>query len=331
MPSPPRIEYSVFDPAFISRVVRMKWGWKQATCEYWNRGLSDTYRVEQGARRAYLKVYRHGWRSRAEIQGEVELLRYLKNGNVSVSNPIRNSADAFVAKLGAPEGPRYAVMFAEAKGVEPEFNAENSKQYGRLVAMVHKATDACPRHVRRPLLGIDHLAREPLNRIRPYLARRPRVLDYLTRTAEDLADAIGSLLPTSAPEFGICHGDVVFANVRRDARGRFTLIDFDCSGYGWRSYDVAISLWAQGFEFSRSANANRMQRWSAFLDGYQTIRRLSSNELQAVNLFVPLRQIWMLGVHSSLFLGFGHRAIHDAKFETHVEFIRNWLKACKSL
>jgi Ser/Thr protein kinase RdoA (MazF antagonist) len=74
-----------------------------------------------------------------------------------------------------------------------------------------------------------------------------------------------------------------------------------------------------------------MQRWSAFLDGYQTIRRLSSNELQAVNLFVPLRQIWMLGVHSSLFLGFGHRAIHDAKFETHVEFIRNWLKACKSL
>ena len=331
MPSPPRIEYSVFDSAFISRVVRTKWGWKRAKCEYWNRGLSDTYRVEQGGRRAYLKVYRHGWRSRAEIQGEVELLRYLRKRNISVSNPIRNSADAFVEKIDAPEGHRYAVMFSEAKGVEPKYNLENSKQYGRLVGMVHKATDACPGHIRRPLLGMNHLAREPLNRIRPYLARRPRDLDYLTRTAEELADAIGSLLPTSAPEFGICHGDVTFANLRRDGRGRFTLFDFDCSGYGWRSYDVAISLWSQGFEFSRSANANRMQKWNAFLDGYHAVRRLSSNEMQAVNLFVPLRQIWMLGVHSSLFLGFGHRSIHDAKFEIHVEFIKNWLKACKPL
>jgi len=74
-----------------------------------------------------------------------------------------------------------------------------------------------------------------------------------------------------------------------------------------------------------------MRKWNAFLDGYHSVRRLSSNELQAVNLFVPLRQIWMLGVHSSLFLGFGHRSIHDAKFEIHVEFIKNWLKACKPL
>jgi Ser/Thr protein kinase RdoA (MazF antagonist) len=80
---------------------------------------------------------------------------------------------------------------------------------------------------------------------------------------QDLAEAIGSLLPTSAPEFGICHGDVVFANLRRDDRGRFTLFDFDCSGYGWRSYDVAISLWSQGFEFSRSANASRVRKWNA--------------------------------------------------------------------
>ncbi|HEY0723756.1 MAG TPA: phosphotransferase [Pyrinomonadaceae bacterium] len=293
--------------------------------------MSDTYRVEQGRRKAYLKVYRHGWRAKAEIQGEVELLRYLRKRNISVSNPIRNSADAFVAQIDAPEGHRYAVMFSEAKGVEPEFNLENSRQYGRLVGMVHNATDACPDHIRRPLLDIDHLAREPLDRIRSYLARRPRELGYLARVAEDLADAICSLLPTSAPEFGICHGDVTFANVRRDGRGRFTLFDFDCSGYGWRAYDVAISLWSQGFEFNRSANANRMRKWNAFLDGYHTVRCLSDNELQAVNLFVPLRQIWMLGVHSSLFLGFGHRSIHDAKFEAHVEFIKHWLKARKPL
>jgi Ser/Thr protein kinase RdoA (MazF antagonist) len=331
MPSPPRIEYSIFDSEFISRVVQLKWGWKRARCEYWNRGMSDTYRVEQRGKSAYLKVYRHGWRSRAEIQGEVELLRFLRKRNISVSNPIRNNAGAFVEQIDAPEGRRYAVLFSEIKGAEPEINLENSRKCGFVVATVHKATDACPGSIRRPQLGIDHLVREPLKRIHPYLARRPRDLAYLTRISMALANAVVSLLPTSAPVFGICHGDVVFANLRRDDRGRFTLFDFDCSGYGWRSYDVAISLWSQGFEFSRSAKVNRLKRWNAFLDGYQAVRHLSDIELQAVNLFVPLRQIWMMGVHSSLFLGFGHRSIHDAKFEIHLEFIKNWLKAYKPL
>lgn len=329
MAPPARIEYSVFDSEFIARVVQLKWGWKRATCEYWNRGLSDTYRVEQGGRRAYLKAYRHGSRSRAEIQGEVDLLRFLRQRGISVSIPTRNRAGAFIEKIDAPEGPRYAVLFAEAKGAEPEINVANSMAYGRLLATVHKATDSCRLSIRRPQLSMDHLVREPLKRIHSYLERRPRDLDYLTRVSEGLAKAVGSLLPISAPEFGICHGDVVFANLRRDDRGRLTLFDFDWSGYAWRSYDLAVSLWSNGFEFSRSANASRMRNWNAFLEGYQGVRRLSNKELQAVNLFVPIRQIWMLGVHSSLFLGFGHRAMHDAKFEIHLEFIKNWIKTHK--
>lgn len=293
--------------------------------------MSDTYRVEQKGRRAYLKIYRHGWRSRAEIQGEVDLLRFLRQRNISVSNPIRNNVGAFIEKIDAPEGRRYAVLFSEAKGAEPKINLQNSREYGFVVATVHKATDSCPGSIRRPQLGIDHLAREPLKRIHPYLARRPRDLAYLTRISEELADAVTSLLPESAPEFGMCHGDLTFGNLRRDDRGRMTLFDFDCSGYGWRAYDVAVFLQARGFEFSRRANANRMKQWHAFMDGYHAVRRLSSREMQAVYLFVPLRQIWQLGVHSNHLAHVGSRSMHEARFESHLGFIRNWLKAYKPL
>lgn len=331
MPSPPRIEYSVFNPEFLAQFVRLKWGWRQTHCEFWNRGMSDTYRVEQKGRIAYLKIYRHGWRTRAEIQGEVDLLRFLRQRGISVSNPIRSSAGTFIEKIDAPEGHRYAVLFSEAKGTEPAINLENIRGYGRLVATIHQATDSCPRSIRRPQLGFDHLVREPLERIQPYLAHRPRDLAYLTRISKDLAGAISSLLPTTAPEFGICHGDVTFGNLRRDGRGQFTLFDFDCSGYGWRSYDAAISLWSHGFEFSRSAKASRMSKWDAFMDGYHTVRRLSSAEFQAVKMFVPLRQIWTLGLHSNLWAGFGRRALHETNLQIYLEFIKNWLKVYKLL
>lgn len=327
----PRIEYSVFDSNFISREVLLKWGWKRAKCEFWNRGMSDTYRVEGHGDIAYLKIYPYRWRRRSEVQGEIDLLRFLSEQKISVSIPIRNNAGTFIEKIDAPEGRRYAVMFSDAKGDQPKFTLRNCKEYGRLAGTVHKATELLPNSVRRPQLDIDHLARAPLKRIQPFLSRRPRDLAYLTSISEELADAVISLLPDSAPEFGMCHGDLTFGNVRRDKNGRLTLFDFDSAGYGWRAYDVAIFLWSRGSGFSRRANADRLKQWNAFMDGYHSIRCLSKSELQAVDLFVPLRQIWQLGAHTNHLAYIGSRAAHEARFETHLEFIKNWLKAYKPI
>ena len=82
-----RTAYSVFDPDFVSRFVARRWGWKQPACVLWNRGTSDTYRLESGPRCAYLKIHRHGERSRTDVQGEIDLLRLLSERNVRVSLP----------------------------------------------------------------------------------------------------------------------------------------------------------------------------------------------------------------------------------------------------
>lgn len=325
------IEYSVFDPEFISRLAFLKWGWNRATCEFWNRGISDTYRIERENCRAYLKLYPYGWRSRDEIQGEVDLLMFLRQQNIRVSIPIRNNAGTFIEKIDAPEGTRYAILFSEAEGTQPRFNLDNSRRYGVLAATIHDATDTLPDSVRRPHLSLEQLAREPLKQIQPILTHRKRDLTYLARVSEELADAVRSLLPEPALQFGLCHGDLTFGNLRRDDKGRLTLFDFDCSGYGWRAYDVAVFLWSRGSDFNRRANANRVKQWNAFLDGYHTVRSLSSTELQAVNLFVPLRQIWQLGVRSNQLPHVGSRAMYEARFKMHLKFIRDWLKVYNPL
>lgn len=326
-----RTYYSVFDTAFLSRRLATTWGLKSPACEYWGRHVHDTYRIEAGGRRTFLRVYRHRWRSRAEIQGEVELLRFLRRRGADVSYPLRKRDGTYVDRITAAEGTRHAVLFSEAQGARPAMDRANSRTYGHLVATIHRHADHYPGRVQRPMLDMNHVAWEPLARISDLWAHRPRDVAYLRQMAGDLVEAIESLLPRTTPEFGLCHGDLHFGNVLRDRAGRFTLLDFDCAGYGWRAHDIAVFLWSRGWEFDRSANLNRTRQWNAFLEGYSSIRRPSKSELEAASLFVPLHQIWVMGLWISLRDGFGQRWLGESHFDSHLAFLRGWMRRHKPL
>lgn len=322
------VEFSVLHPAFVARFVQREWGWRRATVELWNRSVSDTYRLVQGRRCAYLKIYPHGWRTREQIGAEIALLHYLTEKGVGVAQPISDECGRLIKSFQAPEGRRYAVLFSEAEGDMPEFNIENSRKYGLLAAEFHIATDLLPRRLCRPHLGIEHIVHGPLRRAGSFLASRPKDHAYLRQLSGDLVKAVRRLLPRSSPVFGMCHGDLTFGNVRRNYEGQLTLFDLDCSGYGWRAYDVAVFLQSRGIEFTRQAVTSRMRQWNAFMEGYHAVRCLSGRELEAVNLFVPLREVWQLGMHSNNLTYMGRRGRRDARFESRLAFIKNWLKAC---
>jgi Ser/Thr protein kinase RdoA (MazF antagonist) len=329
--SPKRTHGSILDSAFLSRRIAARWGWQQPGCEYWSGDLNDTYRVSAKRRRAYLRVYRQGWRSRAEIQGEVELLRFLGRRGAAVSCPLEKSDGSFIDPIEAPEGRRYAVLFSEAQGSTPGMDRNNSRIYGQLAAKIHRLADSHRGRFQRPELDLHHLAWNPLDHIRGFLAHRPRDVAYLSRVAADLAEAVVSLLPVTGPQYGLCHGDLHFHNVHKDGDGRLTLFDFDCSGYGWRAYDVAVFRWSRGWELNRSANLDRARQWNGFLDGYHAVRRLSDAELAAVDLFVPLRHVWLMGLHARMLPVLGRRRLSESHVDRQIAFIRNWLRVYKPL
>lgn len=93
-------------------------------------------------------------------------------------------------------------------------------------------------------------------------------------------------------EGGVRNGNIHFADC-----GAVTLFDFDCFGYGWRAYDLAVFLWHQQLNPppSETRDTKARQR-EAFLSGYTELRPLGRKELTGVECLV-LRDVWLHGLH----------------------------------
>ncbi|TDJ31609.1 MAG: hypothetical protein E2O61_04320 [Gammaproteobacteria bacterium] len=272
------------------------------TCKFLQRGLNDTYTVQTGSSTYYLRVYRHGLRKKSEIDAEVDMLIYLVRERQPVAAPVAMQDGTYLTRIDAPEGTRYAVLFTEAVGKPPKFNMADCSQYGQIVANIHACMDQQQEDGRRFHLDLEYLVDQPLKHLEPFLAHRPEEIEYLRRCADQLKSGIDDLLLKNKPEYGCCHGDHYPANVHQDGEGRMVVFDFDCYGYGWRSYDVAVFLWqASGpVGLNGTGNADAPEQWDAFVEGYSRIRSLTDSELEATKLFVPVRRIWWMGMHTRL-------------------------------
>jgi hypothetical protein len=58
------------------------------SCEFLNRGLNDTFRVQTGGGRFVFRVYRQGWRSGSEILFELDVLGHCDRAGVPVATPL---------------------------------------------------------------------------------------------------------------------------------------------------------------------------------------------------------------------------------------------------
>jgi Ser/Thr protein kinase RdoA (MazF antagonist) len=288
--------------------------------------LNDTYTVQAGASTYYLRVYRHGWRRKSEIDAEVDMLAYLASQGQPVSRPVPRKDGAYLNRIAATEGTRYAVVFTEAVGQVPRFDLADCSQYGEIVAKIHQSLDQRREDTRRFHLDLTHLVDRPLEHIEPFLAHRKEVFAYLKHVGDGLKSDIEGLLPRDKPEYGCCHGDHHGGdNVHRDQQGRMVVFDFDCYGYGWRAYDLAVFRchMAGDFGVDRGGRAKLERRWNAFLDGYCGVRALTDSELKATELFVPIRRIWWLGLHTSQTVQvFGDSFLTDDWFDRYVGLIR---------
>ena len=302
-------------------------------CRFFRHGVNDTYQVEAESSTYFLRIYRHGWRTRAEIEAEVDMLLHLRSEGLSVSYPLERTDGTHLTRIGAPEGVRYATLFTNAPGAPVTMNDRNSRVYGELVARIHASLDTVAKDDRRFHLDAHHLVVEPLGSIEPFLQHRRTDLDYLRDCGTQLAKKIEILLPQTSPHYGSCHGDVHGGNVHIGSGGGLTLFDFDCWGYGWRAYDVAVFPWAMALRFgqSRTGRGRTTRRWNAFLRGYERVRELAEAEREAIRIFVPIRHLWLMGLHTRGSAVWGRGWMPDPYFTRGIKFIKNWIAHYKIL
>ena len=75
-PSP--ITYSTLSPAaVISQIFSAYDLGSAASCDFFARGLNDTFRVQTPGERYALRIYRYGWRSLSDVEYEIDALLHL--------------------------------------------------------------------------------------------------------------------------------------------------------------------------------------------------------------------------------------------------------------
>ena len=289
-------------------------------CRFLHRGVNDTYRVSADSGKFILRVYRKKWRTRSDIHFELDALLHLHNSEVPVSIPVMRNDGELIGAIQAPEGSRFVVLFTHAEGVEPAYDGDGTRDtnlYARAVARIHAATDDFKTTHQRYSLDFEHLLAKPLQSMEPFLSHRPKDWDYVTGLAHRLR-SLFSDLPLAALETGFCHGDLHGWNAHINQNSKLTVFDFDCCGFGWHSYDLAVFYWGARIR------GKHEERWPSFLCAYQEERQLADVDIQAIPFFVAIRHFWLLGLLTSSTDFCGSGWLNDKYLDGSLKFFRDW-------
>ena len=269
-------------------------------CQFWHRGLSDIYLVETATTPYILRVSHAHWRSQADIDFELALLDFLHQRSIPVAYPLRTRAGDLALHINAPEGTRYASLFIFAPGqvAVGDLNPTQGQILGKTVAQMHVVGQdfyvECDRHP----LTLKYLLDDSLQLIAPFLHHRPADLDYLQAAIAQIKQQIHDL-PQEPPFWGICWGDPHSGNVHFTPNNQVTMFDFDQCGYGWRMFEIA-KFW----QVSLCSGASKNIR-DAFLTGYQSVQAVTGAEMELLQAFTQVAQIWRWAI------SLNHAVIHD--------------------
>lgn len=284
---------SLIDPKSLSELIASHYDFEEtAKATLLSICDNDVYLVTMGNSKYVLRIYRfnkHWLESKDNYLFEMEWLNFLKEKNLPISYPIRQRNGEYIGQLNAPEGIRYWALFSFAEG-DTEMDIKRAETFGKSIALIHLVSDDFVANHKRHHIDLEFLIDKPVHRIEQILnTSRIDDLNFLKELAAKLKSKIEAI-PFATGEYGVIGGDFHGWNQHFNCANEVTHFDFDLCGYGWRAYDVAVFKWCRG---------ENSELWEAFLGGYNAIRPLSSRELNAISAFVIIRQLWLMGSHTT--------------------------------
>ncbi|GAA5502208.1 homoserine kinase [Deinococcus xinjiangensis] len=286
------------------------------------RNISDTYLVTlPDGERAILRVYRSGWRTRADVAWELALTRHVAARGVGAAQVLPRQNGELWGAVQAAEGERFYALFEYAAGRPLQTTPEDAALYGNLAAQFHaSATDFAAGE--RFNLDLDHLITQPMQFLRPLMLDFPEQWATLEAAAQRTHATLSKLAPRLS--WGVCHGDLHELNVRVAPDG-LRLIDFDCGGMGYYAYDLAVYWWSQ-VTHSDKPPAESQAIWEAFLGAYQAARPLSQADHAALPHFVLARSLWFMGLMAGRAPEFGTETLGQPFFDFGANFVGEWMQ-----
>jgi Ser/Thr protein kinase RdoA (MazF antagonist) len=292
-----KVRYSQIDPDWLKEIMVEKYHFTEPfSCRFFDSGINDIYLVNIDNKNYYLRISQAGVHSEIDYKEEMNIINHLYKEELSVATPVCCKDGEYIWPIEAPEGIRYAVLFHEAINKPSEDNEKKAYNLGCELAKLHNIADINDFEVSREPISLTCLVDQSLALIKPHLNHRKDDFEFLEKTSQEIKGHIQNNLSTQKPFYGYCHGDIHSGNVFFDDN-KPTIFDFDCMGYGYRVYDICVYAWNHTFDNEDYIDKDE---WKAYIDGYNSIRQLSTSELELISAFAALRELWLIGLHADI-------------------------------
>ncbi|MPS73911.1 MAG: homoserine kinase [Chryseobacterium sp.] len=289
-------------------------------CKLFRTGVNHTYFLSDTTTKYVVRVYCHQWRTKSEIQEELELLKLLQSHNLSISFPVADKNVNFIQEINAPEGLRYAVVFTFAEGEKIRFMTnETCFAIGSLMAKIHNIT--ATKTIDRIVYDSDILLNKSYDYLTSYFSEALDEMKYLKETGTKISRNFEKNI-FSENQKGIVHLDIWYDNLSVNAENEITIFDFDNCGNGWLILD--IGYFCKQLFFIESDKNIYESKVESFLNGYRKERNLSDSELQLIPDAGASIFVFYLGVQAQRF-DWSNIFFTENYLKMFVVRIKNWI------
>lgn len=272
-----------------ARQVVGEWGGAVDSVEHVGSSASAVFRFSDGENVVrVLRLIDANFRTRENVEAELNFLEHLKQERVGVAAGLRNRKGEFTVEYAGDKGQFVASVVEYAEGVmvrddSPYFGDEFWRAWGRNIGEIHRAAESYA-----PAPSVPRLWQWDEEGLWSWADELIPQDDVISRDRMRELFATCRALPKSLETFGIVHADHGAQNFHYDPNnGKITAFDFGNACYHWFVSDVAIAL------STVRLKPNREEIKMALLAGYREVKPLPENLEELLGLFIRLRTVYV--------------------------------------
>jgi len=287
------VSASTLSPQHIALLVQQKYlPEENVTASILKTGINHTYLVRASDSKYIFRVYSLNWRTKKEIAEEIKLLNLLKESNIPVSYPVKDTGAVYIQRLAAPEGMRFAVLFSFAAGEKIlQFPAPLHQRAGEIMAELHRITDKL--QLARVHYTPEILLEQSYTQLLQFLPENCGEMLFMKSLRLYLYNVFNAA-GHKGFRTGIVHLDIWFDNMSIYNSNSITLFDFDFCGNGWLCLDIAYYI-LQLYSTETDENEFLLKR-DHFLRGYESVTNISEEEKKMLPSAGAAIYLFYLGV-----------------------------------
>lgn len=264
----------------IDRIVG-RWPHDAGSARFFRSSANFLARFQQNGRPYFLRFADSTERDRAQIEAELDLVRWLGEHGFVVSMPELSVGGAFVESVEVGDRTFHAVVFAGLTGAQfdsDELDDAGFRRWGQALGSLHMALKAYPNSTS----ANRRTWRDDLDFIERAIP--PDAVEVWTelRSLQAELDA----LPTDPDLMGLIHFDFELDNLVW-SNDSVEMLDFDDCAMYWYSADIAFAL-RDLFDAGRSQNDPSVR---AFLDGYTVRTALDERMATVIPIFSRMSRL----------------------------------------